>query len=107
MADDLNHQNLATVQSGLQPKPVTLASAATVAPTTFLTLVTGSVAIGTITPPVSGQHMLIMIHTNAAPATYLTTGNVLTAVVPTQNLPSFFFYDPAQGKYYGCASNVT
>lgn len=107
MADDLYHQNIATVQSLQQPQPRTVASTTVVAPTTFITFVTGSVAIATITPPVTGQHMLIMIHTDAAPATYVTTGNVLTAVVPTQNLPSFFFYDPTQGKYYGCASNVT
>jgi hypothetical protein len=104
---DLAHQNLATVQSSLQPGPQTLVSATTVAPTTFITFVTDSVQIATITPPVTGQHMLIMIHTDAAPATYLTTGNILTAVVPTKDLPSFFFYDPNQKKYYGCASNVT
>lgn len=104
---DLEHQNLATVQSGLQPKPVTLASATTVAPSTFITFVTGTTAIATITPPVSGSHMLIFVHTDAAPATYVTTGNVLTAVVPTQNLPTFLFYDPKQAKYIGCASNLT
>jgi len=104
---DLLHANFSTVQSNLQPHPVTVAGAATVAPSTFITFVTGTIAIATITPPVTGQHMLIMIHTDSSPATYLTTGNVLTAVVPTQNLPSFFFYDPAQAKYYGCASNVT
>lgn len=104
---DLLHQNLATVQSNLQPKPVTLASATTIAPTTFVTFVTGSVQTSTITPPVSGCHMLVLIHTDNSPATYLTTGNVLTAVVPTKNLPSFFVYDPIQAKYYGCATNVT
>jgi hypothetical protein len=104
---DLLHKNLATVQSNLQPKPVTLAGAATIAPTTFLTFVTGTIAIATITPPVSGSHMLCMIHTDSSPATYLTTGNVSTAVVPTQNLPSFFVYDPSTAKYYGCATNVT
>jgi|SRR3990167_9736686 len=104
---DLNHQNFATVQSSLQPQPVTLASAATVAPTTFLTFITGTVQIGTITPPVTGSHMLIFIFTNAAPGTLLTNGNILNAVVPTQNLPTFLVYDPIQAKYYGCASNLT
>jgi hypothetical protein len=104
---DLNHQNLATVQSNLQPHPVTLASATTIAPTTFLTFITGSVQTSTITPPVTGTHLLVLIHTDAAPATYLTTGNVLNAVVPTRYVPSFFVYDPKQAKYYGCATNLT
>jgi hypothetical protein len=104
---DLNFQNLSTVQNSLQPLPVTIASAATVAPTTFLTFITGTTQIATITPPVTGTHMLAIIHTNAAPATYLTNGNVLTAVVPTQNIPCFFWYDPIQAKYYGCANNLT
>jgi hypothetical protein len=100
-------QQLSTVQSPLQPTPVTLASAATIAPTTFLTLVTGTTAIANITPPVTGTHLLAIVHTNGAPATYLTTGNILTAVVPTQNIPCFFIYDPIQAKYYGMANNLT
>lgn len=104
---DLNFQNFSTVQSNQQPTPETIASAATITPKSLITLVTGTVQVENITPPVTGQHMLILIFTNAAPGTFLTTGNILNAVVPTQNLPTFLFYDPAQGKYYGCASNLT
>ncbi len=104
---DLDFQNFSTVQNGLQPKPNTVASAATVAPQTFLTFVTGTVAIATITPPVTGQHMLLMLHTDATPTAYTTTGNVLTIVVPTINVPSVFVYDPNQRKYYGWANNIT
>jgi len=104
---DLNFQNLSTVQSDQQPQPNTVASAATIAPTTLITFVTGTTQVGTITPPVTGQHMLILIFTDGSPGTFLTNGNVLNAVVPTQDLPSFFFYDPIQAKYYGCASNLT
>lgn len=107
MPDDLNFQNLSTVQSSLQPKPNTIASATTIAPTTFITYISGTAQIGTITPPVSGQHMLILIFTNAAPGTMLTTGNIDVAIVPTQNLPTFMFYDPASASYTGCASNLT
>ena len=104
---DLNFQNLSSVQGKTQPMPVTIASATTVAPTTFLTFITGSVQIATITPPVTGTHLLMMVHTDSAPATYLTTGNVLTAVVPTKDIPSCFVYDPIQAKYYGYANNLT
>ena len=107
MANDLDFQNLSTVQSNAQPLPATLAAAATIVPTTFLTFVTGTTQIANITPPVTGTHLLAIIHTDGAPGTYLTTGNILTAVVPTQNIPCFFFYDPIQAKYYGCANNLT
>lgn len=105
--DDLNFQNLSTVQSKAQPAPNTLASATTIAPTTFITYVTGTVQVGTITPPVSGQHMLVLVYTNSSPGTTLTTGNINVAIVPTQNLPTFLFYDPALGKYFGGTTNLT
>ncbi len=105
--DDLNFQNLSTVQNNQQPLPQTIASAATIAPTGFLTFITGTVQIQNVTPPVSGVHMLCLVFTNAAPGTLLTTGNILTAVVPTQNIPTFLLYDPIQAKYYGWANNLT
>jgi hypothetical protein len=104
---DLLFQNFSTVQSSQQPHPATLASAATIAPTTFVTFITGTTQIATITPPVTGQHMLVTIHTNASPVDYLTNGNILSAVDPLQNLPNIFIYDPIQAKYYGFATNLT
>ncbi len=107
VSPDLIFQNFSTVQDNQQKTPVTLASAATVAPQTFLTFITGTVQIATITPPVTGCHMLITIHTDVAPVDYLTSGNILNAVDPAQNLMNFFVFDPIQQKYYGCASNLT
>jgi hypothetical protein len=104
---DLNHQDVGVPQSNLQPKTVTLASAATIAPTTPLTEVTGTTAIATITPPVTGSHVLYIVHTDGSPATYLTSGNVLNAVVPTQNVPCVFVYDSVRLKYRGWANNLT
>ena len=104
---DLTFQNLSTAQSNLQPSPKTIASAATIAPTGFLTFVTGTVQIATITPPVTGVHFICLILTDASPTDFLTNGNILNAVDPLQNLPNFFVYDPIQAKYYGCASNLT
>ncbi len=104
---DLNFQDFSTVQSNQQLGPTTIAAAATVAPKSFLSFITGTTpAIATITPPVSGIHMLCFIFTDA-PATFLTTGNVLNAVVPTEDLPTLLIYDPIQKKYYGFATNLT
>ncbi len=107
MSDNL-FQNFSTVQSNQQPSPNTIVTAATIAPVTFLTFVSGTTpAIATITPPVTGQHMLAIVNTDNSPATYLTTGNILTALVPTPNIPTLFIYDPAQAKYYAMAGNLT
>lgn len=97
---DLYHQNLATVQSDKQPNPVTLASAATIAPTTFLTFVTGTVTIATITPPVSGAHMLALCFVTASPGVFLTSGNIQIAYQPIINRPVLLIYDPATAKYW-------
>ncbi len=104
---DLLFQNLSTVQSKLQPAPNTIDSDTTIAPTSFLTFVADTIAVETVTPPIDGAHMLVLIFTDGSPGTFLTTGNVLSAVVPTQDLPCFLIYDPIQKKYYGCASNLT
>jgi len=104
---DLNHQDFNFTQSNLQPMPTTIAAAANIAPTQLITFVTGTGQLQNITPPVSGAHHLYLIFTNAAPGTFLTTGNILTACVPTQNIPTVLFYDPAQKKYYAWANNLT
>jgi len=104
---DLSFQNFSTVQSNQQPVPNTVASAATIVPGTFMTFVTGTVAVATITPPVTGQHMLVLIYTDATPTAMTTTGNILSVTVPTINLPTLMFYDPVQAKYYGVAGNLT
>lgn len=97
---DLEFQNLSTVQNQNQPKPVTIASAATVAPSTFISFITGTVAIATITPPVTGSHLLVFIFTTTTPVAFTTTGNVKTVATPTANVPMFLVYNPIEGKYY-------
>jgi len=97
-------QDLSTVQSDRQLAPRTIASAATIAPTTFISLITGTTNIATITPPVTGAHMLVFLFTDAAPPDFLTTGNILVATtVATTNRPVLAFYDPRQAKYYTAA----
>lgn len=99
-SNDLNFQNLSTVQSAQQPKPVTVASAATVAPTGFITFITGTVAIASVTPPADGQHMLVFIFTTTTPTAFTTTGNIKYVATPTQNIPMLLFWNPVEQKYY-------
>lgn len=99
MADQRAWQDLSDVQSGLQPNPKTIASAATIAPTTKMTIVTGTVAVATVTPPMDGFHVLWFKFTNAAPAALVTTGNIETAYTPIQNRPFAMLYDPTTSKY--------
>jgi len=98
---ELLHQNFQLGQSGLQPSTPTLASATTVAPTTLLTFISGTVAIATITPPLTGAHLIVMIHTNATPTAYTAAGNINQIVTPVQNEPVLFWFDPASETYYG------
>ena len=100
MPDDLNFQKLSTVQNGLMPTPVTLASAATIAPTTFMTTVTGTVPVTTITPPVTGSHMLAFRFTTASPGVTGTTGNIGIASTTVVNKILLMCYDPVAAKYY-------
>lgn len=101
-ADDLNFQQISTVQNNLQPKPATMATATTIAPTTFLTFLTSTTQLVTITPPVSGSHLLCLIFTTTQTGQFATTGNI--AVVTTTAValvPKFLVYDPSTAKYYG------
>lgn len=94
-------QNLSTVQSDKQPTPKSVVAATTIAPDTFLTIVTGTTNIATITPPAAGQHMLGFIFTDAAPPDLLTTGNIVGGLTTvTQNQVLLAFYEPILAKYY-------
>lgn len=97
---DLNHQDLLPVASDKNPKPTTIASAATVAPNTWLSIITGTVAIATVTPPASGAHELVFIFTTTTPTAFTTTGNIKYVSTPTQNIPHRLIYNPLDGKYY-------
>lgn len=96
----LNAAQLGTVASEIMPQPVTIASAATVAPTTFLTFISGTTAIATVTPPANGAHLLCMIFTTTTPVAFTTTGNIKAVATPTQNVPCFLVYNPIEAKYY-------
>jgi len=97
---DVDFQNISTVQNNLQPLPRTFAAAATIAPTTFVSFITGTTVVATITPPVTGAHMLALVFTATNPGTFTTTGNILQAVAPATNAAvTFMIYNPVTGKY--------
>jgi hypothetical protein len=95
-----NRYNLGLPQSEQNKLPPTIASAATIAPIHIMTFVTGTVQVATITPPMPGFHMLVLVFTNAAPGAFLTTGNIQVGYQPIQNRPILLFYDPATTKYW-------
>lgn len=97
---DLLHQEIGSVQSDKQQMPKTIASAATIAPTTRLTFLTGTVEVATITAPVTGYHELVLIYTNGSPGNLLTTGNIKTAYTPLQNKSFSLHYNPIDKKYW-------
>lgn len=104
---DLNFQDISTVANSLQPKPPTIASAATVAPNTFLSFISGTVAIATVTPPVSGAHMLVFIFTTTTPTAFTTTGNIKAVATPTTNLPVILVWNPLESKYYAAVTKAS
>lgn len=100
LSNDYDAWDLMTVATGLSPKPVTIASAATIAPTTFLSFISGTTAIATVTPPVDGAHLLAMIFTTTTPVAFTTTGNIKAVATPTQNILTFLMWNPLESKYY-------
>ena len=98
---DMNFQNLLPTQGSQNfPSVSTIASAATIAPTTYLTKLTGSVAVNTITPPLQGSHQLMIVFTGTV-GSFGTSGNILVGVAtPVSNVPNIFQYDPTLGKYF-------
>ena len=97
---DLLSQNLNVAQSNHQPNSPTIASAATIAPTTRMTFITGTVQLQNITPPTTGYCEIVLCFTNAAPGLFLTTGNIKTALTPIQNRPVVLYYDYPSAKWW-------
>lgn len=85
-------EQLSTVQGNLAPTPPTVTAAATISPTTFLTVLTGNTAVGTINPPIAGSHMLAIV-----PGTttgFTTGGNIVGATTTVANTVYLFIYNP-------------
>lgn len=89
---DLKFQNLSTVQSDKQPTVPTITAAATITPTTFITVLTGNTAVETINPPVTGPHMLCIV-----PGTttgFTTGGNISGGTTTVAGRAYLFCYNP-------------
>ena len=105
MASDLNFQNFSTVQSNVQLQPATITAATTIAPTTFLTVISGSTAITTITAPVTGSHMLAIM---AGGVTGFTTGgNISGGTTTVSGRVYLFVYNPVSTTYYLVSSTTS
>lgn len=109
---DALFQALSTVQGGLQPTPPTVTAAATITPTTFLTVLTGNTAVSTINAPVQGTHMLAIV-----PGTttgFTTGGNIVGATTTVANRVYLFVFNPltdaafsTTGGHYLLVSSTT
>lgn len=100
---DLLSQNFGAAQSAQQPLPVTMAAAATVAPTTALTFLTGQTQVANITPPTTGYCRVTLCFTHAAPGAFLTNGTanpIKVAYQPIQNRPITLHYDPSSNFWW-------
>lgn len=105
-------QQMSTVQGSNMPTPPTVTAAATISPTTFLTVLTGNTAVGTINPPVLGMHMLCIV-----PGTttgFTTGGNIAGATTTVANRAYLFVYNPladagftTAGGHYMLVSSTT
>ena len=75
----------------------TIASAATIAPTTFLTVLTGNTAITTITPPITQAHMICLVFAGTAGITAGNNINNTKASVASEAM--LLVYNPTTAKY--------
>jgi hypothetical protein len=96
-APELEFQNFSTVHSLLQPKPQTIVSAATIAPVSFLTVMTGNTAVVTITPPMPALHVLAIQFAGTAGVT--AAGNITTATASVVGQIMLLIYNPNTAKY--------
>lgn len=98
---DLNFEQLSTVQSNSQLFAATIASTTTISPSTFLTFISGTTNIATITPPVTGTVMLAFVWTTTSPGSFLTTGNIsVGSTTMTKNGLVLLVFDPPTNKWY-------
>lgn len=100
---DLNAANFQMGQGSQNPKPPTIASAATIAPTTAYSVISGTTPVTTITPPLQGFHVLWFRWTTGTVSGFNTGGNIAIAFSTTTNRPVALIYDPVTALYYPMA----
>jgi hypothetical protein len=87
----------AVLNPASQASPATLVSAATIAPSSFLTVLTGNTAVVTITPPVQHAHMLAVQFAGTAGVT--AAGNIFAAKASVVGEVILFVFNPNTQKY--------
>src|SRR5215471_21582112 len=101
VSKDLSQGNFGNAQGALSPKPMSIASTTTIAPTTLVTLMSGTIDVATITSPFDGAGFLFLVPTDASPGDLLTTGNILVGTTTlTQNVPVILIWNPIAAKWY-------
>jgi len=98
---DLMFQDLSTVQNNLQQKPVTIPSAATITPKSFLTILSGTTPVSTISPPTTGCCMLAFLWTTGTVGAFTSVGgNIGVTVTTVTNRPMLMIWNPLTGLWY-------
>jgi hypothetical protein len=77
--------------------PITMASAATIAPSTGYTVLTGNTAVVNITPPINGPHMLMIEFAGTAGVT--AAGNIKSATASVAGQIMLLVWNTAIQKY--------
>lgn len=98
--NDSDSNALNPTQSSVSPAPRTITAAATIAPTTRFTRITGATPISTITPPINAYHELVFVFTTATSGHLAAGGNIATAYTSIADRPVMVFYDPRTALYY-------
>ena len=98
MSLECDFEDIALTQGSKNPKPKTLTTSTTIAPTTFLTILSGSTAVATITPPLTGVHHLAFI-TGTVNNAFTTSGNIVGLTTGNTTQPVLFMYNPISGTY--------
>src|SRR5262245_25185123 len=93
----LTASDWAQISPNSQVAPVTVASAATIAPTSFLTVLTGNTAITAITPPLTTGHMLAIQFAGVAGIT--AGNNITTTKASVAGEVMLLVYNSATAKY--------
>jgi hypothetical protein len=97
---DLDFQQFSPTQSRAMKLPTTIASAASITPTTRFTRLTGTTPVTTIVPPVTGYHELVFVFTSAYATALNTGGNIAAAITSVADRPITVYYDPRTALYY-------
>ncbi len=102
----LSTQSFSDVGSVGRPLISVIASAATIAPTSKITRITGNVTIATITSPFAYFNgPIYLFNTDSSVGVTDTSGNIALATTLTRYKLFTFIYDPAVSKWYPSATS--